>query len=218
MEVREMPASARPREKLVANGPEYLTDTELLSVLLGSGTKGNGVLRLAGAVLAHLDAKDYAARVADLVTIPGLGHAKSALIVAALEFSRRVLCPEKKRIRVPSDLLPFVRHYCDREQEFFLAVSLNGAHEVKAVRVVSIGLVNRTLIHPREVFAGAIGDRAAAIICAHNHPSGNTDPSPEDRETTERLREVGALLGITLLDHIIFTDTAYYSFQENGGF
>jgi DNA repair protein RadC len=216
MEVHEMPVESRPRERLLAVGPDALSDAELVSILLGSGIKGNGVFSLSRQVLSFLDSKSYNVAASDLTAIAGLGNAKAALIVSAFELARRTLCPEKKRIRLPQDALGLVRHYADREQEYFLAISLNGAHEVKAVRVVSIGLVNRTLIHPREVFAGAITDRATAVICAHNHPSGNTEPSPEDREITAMLVSAGKLLGINVLDHIIFSATGYFSFQENG--
>jgi DNA repair protein RadC len=216
MEVHEMPIASRPRERLFAFGPENLSDKELVSVLLGSGIKGNGVFAIADRVLAMLDSKNYKVSASDLRGITGLGNAKAAMIVSALELSRRILCPERKRIRLPSDAIDVLRHYADREQEHFIAISLNGAHEVKTIRVISVGLVNRTLIHPREVFAGAITDRAAAIVCAHNHPSCNTDPSPEDREITSMLRQAGKLIGIAVLDHIIFAATGYYSFQENG--
>ncbi len=112
--------------------------------------------------------------------------------------------------------IPVIRHYANRRQETFLSVSLNGAHEVIKIRVVSIGLVNRTLVHPREVFADPLADRAAAVICAHNHPSGNTDPSPDDREVTDILKKAGKILGIELLDHIIFSEAGFYSFLEKG--
>jgi DNA repair protein RadC len=138
------------------------------------------------------------------------------LIAASLEFARRILCPGTHRIRFPADVLPLVRHYADRKQEHFLSLSLNGAHEVAATRVVSVGLVNRALVHPREVFAEALVDRAAAVVVAHNHPSGNVEPSPEDREVTIRLQKAGRTLGIALLDHIVFSQTGYFSFLEQG--
>jgi DNA repair protein RadC len=213
MEVHEMPVETRPREKLFATGPDSLSDAELVSVLLGSGVKGNGVFSLSRQVLDYLDSKSYRVTAAELVHIAGLGNAKAALVVAAFELARRIFCADKKRIRLASDVYELVRHYADREQECFIAISLNGGHEVKALRIVSIGLVNRTLIHPREVYACAISDRATAIICCHNHPSGNTEPSPEDREITAMLDGAGKILGIKLLDHVIFSRSGYYSFQ-----
>ena len=113
-------------------------------------------------------------------------------------------------------MLPAIRHYADRKQEHFLSVSLNGAHEIIAVRVVSIGLVNRTIVHPREVFADPLTDRAAAVVVAHNHPSGQVQPSMEDRDVTRRLKSAGDTLGMKLLDHVVFSTLGYYSFLEHG--
>ena len=107
-----------------------------------------------------------------------------------------------------------IQHYADRKQEHFLCVSLNGSNEVIAVRIISVGLVNKTHVHPREVFADAITDRASAVIVAHNHPSGNVEPSKEDMEITKQLKSAGEILGIKLLDHIIFNRINYFSFLE----
>jgi DNA repair protein RadC len=112
---------------------------------------------------------------------------------------------------------PLVRHYSDRKQEHFICLSLNGAHEVLAIRVVSIGILNKTIVHPREVFGDPISDRAAAIVVCHNHPSGQLEPSEEDIAITRRLSEAGELLGINLLDHLILSPRGgYYSFVESG--
>jgi DNA repair protein RadC len=113
-------------------------------------------------------------------------------------------------------VLPLIRHYADRKQEHFICVSLNGANEVIATRVVSVGLVNKTQVHPREVFADSITDRATAVIVAHNHPSGSLEPSREDFEITDRIKSPGEVLGIRLLDHIVFNQKGYYSFCEKG--
>ena len=216
MEVREMAVEERPREKLFTNGVKYLTDRELLSIIIGSGIKGKGVSSLSDEVLKILDSGNYSVEMETLTSVAGMGRAKTALLSAAVEFSRRILVPEKNRISSPSDIYPVIKHYANRRQETFLSVSLNGAHEVIRIRVVSIGLVNRTLVHPREVFADPLADRAAAVICAHNHPSGNTDPSPDDREVTDILKKAGKILGIELLDHLIFSDAGFYSFLEKG--
>ncbi len=124
----------------------------------------------------------------------------------------------KYRVKVscPSDIHEQLKRYENFDQEHFLSISLNGAHEVIAIRIVSIGIVNRTIVHPREIFRSAIIDNAAAIIVAHNHPSGNLEPSLEDYEITRRLKEVGDLLGIKLLDHMIISQKGYYSFLEEG--
>lgn len=215
MEIKNLPQELRPREKLISNGVAYLSDVELMAVLLGSGIKGKGILELSKEIVQKVDVEGYRISIEELMKIEGLGQAKAATLAAAFEFARRQIMPTTRRIRVPQDILPAIAHYSDRPQEYFICASLNGAHEVTHTRVVSIGLVNRTMVHPREVFAEPLKDRAAAIICAHNHPSGNTDPSPEDVEVTEMIREAGRILGIELLDHVIFSAKGYYSFAEN---
>lgn len=198
------------------SGPGVLSDRELLAAVIGSGGPGNSVDRLAAAVLSHLESTNYEAHPHRLVQIRGLGPAKASMLAAAIEFGRRVLVPRHYRIRHPSGVVPLLQHYADRPQEYFLTVSLNGAHEVITVRVVSVGLVNRTLVHPREVFSEAIRERAAAVIVAHNHPSGNLEPSAEDRAVTRTLIEAGDILGVRVLDHIVFTPQGYHSFLESG--
>jgi DNA repair protein RadC len=120
------------------------------------------------------------------------------------------------RISSPSDIYGALARYARARNERFFAITLNGAHEIIKVHIVSIGLVNRTVVHPREVYITAIKDNSCAIIVAHNHPSGRLDPSPEDREITNRLRQAAEVLGIALLDHVIFARTGYYSFVEHG--
>lgn len=210
------PREQRPRERLARLGSAALSDRELLSIILGSGIRGNGVHQVAGALLDLLDRSNMQLALEDIRGIPGIGEAKASLISAAIEFSRRRFIPGRRKIGSPSDVLPLVYHLADRPQEQFVTLSLNGAHEVIRLRVVSVGLVNRTLVHPREIFSGALTDRAAALVCAHNHPSSNLQPSAEDYEVTGRLRQSGELLGIPLLDHIIFCQEGYYSFLEHG--
>ncbi len=147
----------------------------------------------------------------------GIGTAKAASISAAFEFVRRRIKPEGLKIKVPSDVLPLIQHYGDRKQEHFLCVSINGANEVMSVRVVTIGLINKSQVHPREVFADVIAERASALIVAHNHPSGELKPSKEDIQITKQLKEAAGILGLNLFDHIIFNTKGYYSFAEKGG-
>ena len=214
--IKDLSAAERPREKLQAKGPEALSDLELLAILLGSGTKGSDVLTVAGRILRVLDGRNEKLSLAELQKIEGVGPAKASLIAAALEFARRRIRPEGFRISFPPDVLPLIRHFADRKQEHFICVSLNGANEVIATRVVSVGLVNKTQVHPREVFADPITDRASAVIVAHNHPSGSLEPSKEDHDITVQLRSAGEILGIRLLDHIVFNQKCYYSFLEKG--
>ena len=214
--ISTIPVHDRPREKLLRKGAAALSDRELLAVLLGKGTPGMDVMTLAGKLARVIDEKGLGVRAEDLTGFGGVGDAKATLILAAIEFARRRIKPEGAKIETPADLLPHVRHYADRRQEHFLCASINGANEILNIRVVSIGLVDRTPVHPREVFAEALSDRASAIIVAHNHPSGGLEPSASDVEVTRQLKAAGAVMGISLLDHIIFNQRGYFSFLEAG--
>ena len=145
-----------------------------------------------------------------------MGDAKATLILAAIEFARRRIKPEGAKIETPADLLPHVRHYADRKQEHFLCATINGANEILNIRVVSTGLIDRSPVHPREVFADAVADRASGIIVAHNHPAGGLAPSPSDTAITAQLKAAGEIVGIDMLDHIIFNRSGYFSFLEEG--
>jgi DNA repair protein RadC len=211
-----LPPSQRPRERLCGEGPEALSDQDLLSVLLNSGVRGKNVTVLAGELLERLDREKGIPPVEELARLAGLGKSKAGAIVAMLEFGRRRWGAAGTRIRQPGDIFSLIRHYADRRQERFICLSLNGAHEVLAVRIVTIGLVNKTIVHPREVYADPILDRASAVAVAHNHPSGQLEPSEEDNEITLRLESAAEILGIRFLDHLIFSETAHYSFRQNG--
>ena len=214
--ISDIPKSDRPREKLQQKGAEALSDLELMAILLGSGTKGHDVMTVAERILKVLDAHNEKLNIDELKKIEGVGPAKATLIAAALEFVRRRIRPEGLKISFPADVLPLIANYADRKQEHFICISINGANEVITSRVVSVGLVNKTQVHPREVFADPITDRAAAIIVAHNHPSGSLLPSKEDIEVTKKLKTAGETLGIRLIDHVIFNHKEYYSFLEKG--
>jgi DNA repair protein RadC len=214
--IQALSRNDRPREKLLQKGPQALSDVELLAVLLGSGGPGYDVLSLSVRLLKLLDSKGDAVLIEDLLSVPGIGEAKAGTVVAAIEFSRRRIHPQGIKITGASDVFPLIRHLADRRQEHFISLSLSGAHEVMHIRTVSVGLVNRALVHPREVYADPITDRAAAVIVAHNHPSGNLTPSKDDLAITRQLEAAGKTLGITLLDHIIFNDGQYLSLAEKG--
>lgn len=214
--IQQIPEADRPREKLLRKGPAALSDRELLAVLLGKGTSRMDVMTLAAKLARLIDEKGLQVKAEDLTQFEGVGDAKATLILAAIEFARRRIKPEGARIVTPADLLPHIRHYADRKQEHFLCASINGANEVLNIRVVSIGLIDRSPVHPREVFADALTDRASAVIVAHNHPSGGVEPSHSDLNITTQLRAAGEIVGIDLLDHIIFNKTGYFSFLENG--
>ncbi|MCA1794683.1 MAG: DNA repair protein RadC [Desulfotignum sp.] len=213
--LKDLPLGERPREKLLERGAGVLSDQELLAVILGKGNRNEDVLSLADKLVKVIDHKGLKFSVQDFMSVDGIGAAKAALIDAAFEFVRRRIKPDGLKITFPADIMPLIQHYSDRKQEHFLGISVNGANEVMNVRVITIGLVNKTQIHPREVFADALSDRASAIIVAHNHPSGSLQPSPEDIRITGQLKEAGNILGVTLLDHIIFSSRGYYSLAEH---
>jgi len=205
------------RERLLAYGAERLSDTELLAVLLHTGIAHKPVTQLAEEIIRHIDTRKMESIEAALKTVSGIGQAKRASILAAFELGRRYYGVGAEKVTGASDVVPFLRHYSVRKQEQFICVSLNGAHEISAIRVVSVGTLTHTLVHPREVFADPLADRAAAVIFAHNHPSGRLEPSYEDLNLTQRLCQAGKLLGIAVLDHIIFAPNGeYLSFVEAG--
>ncbi|GHV95161.1 DNA repair protein RadC [Spirochaetia bacterium] len=212
----ELPPKQRPRERLLEKGPAALSDTELLAILLNTGIKGKNVGALAAELLELLDRNKDIPPVQELSRLVGLGKSKACAVAAMLEFGRRRWGSCGIRIKLPSDIFALVRHYANRKQERFISISLNGAHEVLEIRVVTIGLLNRTIVHPREVFADLIQDRAAAFCVAHNHPSGQLQSSSEDEGITRRLQSAADILGLHFLDHIIFSETSWWSFRQNG--
>jgi DNA repair protein RadC len=212
----QIPAQDRPREKLIAKGPASLSDKELIAVLLGTGTPEAHVMHLAAEVSRLVDEKGLNIQADDLMMFQGIGQAKASVIVAAIEFARRRIKPQGVKITTPADILPLIRNYADRKQEHFLSITINGANEVLNIRVVTIGLVDRTPVHPREVFAEVMADRASGVILAHNHPEGSLEPSPADVDVTRQIKQAGEIVGIQLLDHIIFNRSGYYSFLEEG--
>lgn len=213
--IKDLPLKERPREKLIEKGVGSLSDLELLAVILGKGTKKNDVFSLSKKLIKTIDEKGINLTVKDIIGIDGIGTAKATAIAAAFEFVRRRIKPEGLKIKFPPDVLPIIRHYGDRKQEHFICISINGANEVMNVRVISIGLINKSHVHPREVFADVLAERASAVIVAHNHPVGGLNPGKKDKEITKQLKEAGKILGINLLDHIIFNRKDYYSFIEN---
>jgi len=213
--IKDLPAHERPREKLLEKGAEALSDQELLAIILGKGSQKNDVLSLSKLLIKTIDEKGIKVQANDILGIDGIGEAKASAIAAAFEFVRRRIKPEGLKIKFPVDVLPLIRHYGDRKQEHFLCISINGANEVMNIRVVTIGLINKSQVHPREVFADVIAERASAVIIAHTHPTGDLKPSSKDITVTKRIKEAATVLGISLLDHIIFNNKGYYSFVEN---
>ena len=214
--IKDIPSFQRPREKLTERGAEALSDTELLAILLGSGIQGKSVLKLARNILHLFEKENGSVELSDLLAIEGIGPAKACQLMAALEFSRRRFRKNLPVIRAAKDIIPFISRIRDKKQEHFLCLSLNGANEVIANRVITIGLLNSSQIHPREVFAEVISDRACSVILAHNHPSGSLEPSPEDLAVTSQMVEAGRILGIKVLDHVIISRKGSLSMKEKG--
>lgn len=217
MRVSDLYEKDKPREKLLEKGEEALKDHELIAALIGRGVPGRDALAVGREVARILKEEGLEALSSGrLLEIHGLGEAKTAQILAGIELARRHLNPERKAIRSAEDVWRELREYAGKKQEHFLALTLDGASRLIATRVIHIGTLNQSLVHPREVFADAVADRAAGIIVAHNHPSGQCFPSAEDRRVTRRLTDAGRLLGIELLDHVILTREEWYSFSEEG--
>lgn len=212
--LKHMAVEDRPRERLEQSSAQHLSDLDLMMILLGSGTKTTPVHTLAKHVVDFLDHHQEAG-VEDFLTIPGIGMAKACLLAAAMELGRRNNRYLGRQVLKPSDIYLQIRHYSQRMQEVFLAVSLNGAHEVLSTNVVSVGTVSQSIVHPREVFAPAIEKRASALIIAHTHPSGDLTPSPQDLEVTSRIQKAGVLLGIPVLDHLIISESGCYSLLQH---
>ncbi len=214
--ITDIPDIDKPREKLIRKGPPSLSNIELLAVLIGKDFSGRDVLHAASEVDRRF--KDDMDRVGfeELVEIDGIGAVKASQFIAGFELARRYSGKEDVRITFPSDVLPFVMEIRDKNQEYFVCVSLNGANEVIGNRVVTVGLLNANQVHPREIFSDAIAERGASIILVHNHPSGNTEPSQEDIVVTKRLVEAGETLGIKIHDHIIVSKDGYTSMKERG--
>ena len=214
--IKDLPTFNRPREKMAAQGPEALSDQELLAIILGSGVKGKNVFHVARGILQTIDKQRGKIELKSLLAIEGIGLAKACQVIASLEFARRRSAKGLLVIQKAQDVLPLIMPIADKKQEHFLCLSLNGANEVIEKRVVTVGLLNSSQVHPREVFAEVISDRAASVILAHNHPSGVLKPSPEDITINQQLIDAGEILGITVLDHIIITKKGYLSFKEAG--
>ena len=221
--IREMLPEERPRERLMAHGPEALTITELLAILIGSGRKDHSALDIARELTGDLMKDARLARTQDvreLTRIPGIGPAKAAVILAALELGRRLAEAETQpfqTIHCPEDgamlVMPRLRY---ETHEHFLVMLLNSKGKVTGIEPVSEGSLNASVVHLREAFAPALLHHAAAILAVHNHPSGDPTPSREDRELTKTLWETGKVMGIPLVDHLIIGDGIYYSFKEHG--
>jgi DNA repair protein RadC len=223
LRLAEHPEQDRPRERLWAVGPAALTGQELLAILLGTGRAGRDALAVAGDVLERVDGslRRLAGRpLGEVARIPGVGRSKAARLAAALELGRRVGAerePPPERIRGPADVhrfyAPRVR---DLPVEEFHVLALGSQSQVLGDLLITRGILNSSLVHPREVFRAAIAEAAAGIIVVHNHPSGDPTPSADDRAVTRQLVDAGRLLDLPVYDHVIVGGDRYVSFAEAG--
>ena len=225
--IQELPPNERPYEKCLHSGPEKLTDSELLAVVLRSGTRGSSSVQLADEVL-HLGQNEqgllgiYHLSMEDLMQIRGIGQVKAVQIKCIGELSKRMATAAAKPELSFHHPVTIAKYYMERlrheEQELLYCMMLDGHNHLSGEQLLSRGTVNATLITPREVFVEAVKYRAVNLILVHNHPGGDPSPSQADLDVTERIYHCGELLGIHLLDHIIIGDHRYVSFREKGIF
>ncbi len=223
--LKDLPAEERPRERLWKYGPEVLSNAELLAIIIRTGNRNETALALAQRMLSELGQGEglsflVDATVEELTKVKGISMAKACAIKAAVELGKRIggiKSIDKVFIRSPRDVANLLMNEMRYlKKEYFRTIQLNVKNQVLAVEDISVGSLNSSIVHPREVFKGPIRRSSAAIILIHNHPSGDPSPSREDIEVTRRLYEAGKLLGIDVLDHIIIGDGIYTSLKEKG--
>lgn len=218
MKIKDLPRVDRPREKLIKYGAGRLSNSELLAILLGTGIRGINVVELSNKILKKFSGNNLTeAGVKELKSTTGLGVAKACVIVACFELGKRLLKEKKSELILsPEDVWNQLKDIRNNKKEHFVIFYLDTRNQEICREIISIGTLNESLVHPREVFEPAIRNSAAQIIIAHNHPSGNPEPSEEDIKITEKLTEAGKLLSIELFDHIIVTKEDFFSMgKEN---
>lgn len=213
--IHQLPHFDRPREKLRRKGAAALSDFELLEVLIGTGAAGTDVGTIARQVQRLLRKGVESFSYEALTTVKGVNHAHASKLLSALELARRHLVRNAEPLKTLADIIARLDDIRPRQQEHFICLSLDGGQRLIAQRTITVGILDSVLAHPREVFADAIVDRAAYVIVAHNHPSGDPKPSRKDIELTHQLAAAGQLLGVPLRDHIVICKTAYFSFQQH---
>ena len=213
--VSELPVADRPREKLARKGAPSLSDFELLEVIIGSGSRGTDVSYLARQVQKVLAKGTDNLSLDALLAPKGISTATASKLLASLELARRYLIKDVEPLRTQKDILTRLSDIRDKQQEYCICMSLDGGQRLIAQRTITIGTLDSVLTHPREIFSDAIVDRAASVIVAHNHPSGNARPSAKDITLTQQLAASGQLLGIPLRDHIIVTKREHFSFRQH---
>lgn len=213
--IHQIPEADRPREKLQHKGAAALSDFELLEALIGNGSSGADVGYIARQVQKHLRQGTEALNFETLTAIKGVSTATASKLLAALELSRRHLIRDAEPLLSQQDILARLVDIRNKQQEYFISLSLDGGQRLIAQRTITIGTLDAVMAHPREVFADAIADRAASVIVAHNHPSGDPKPSQKDITLTQQLVAAGQLLGIPLRDHVIVTKSEHFSYRQH---
>jgi len=214
--IKDLPKIERPREKLIKYGPEKLSNSELLAILLRSGKEGENVIELANKILKRFGSGELPNLTFNkLKGYPGLGPAKACEIVASFELGKRLLKDKKAQIFLgPKEVWEELKDLRDHKKEHFVIFYLDSRNQEIKREIISVGSLNANLVHPREVFEPAVRYLAAQVILAHNHPSGDSEPSENDLEITKRLVESGKILGIEVVDHIIVVKNGFLSFKE----
>ncbi len=215
MKLKELHRVELPREKLVKYGPKRLQSEELFAIILGSGIKGVNVLTLARTVLKHIEKNKNETSLESLLKIKGLGTTKALQIISILEISRRLQEKEKVEILSAKDVWQQCADFRGSKKEHFAAFYLDTQNRLIERQIISVGTLDSSLVHPREVFEPALRLSAASVIVAHNHPSGDLVPSGEDLRLTKRLKGAGELIGINVLDHIILSGSEHGSIAES---
>lgn len=220
MKIKEMPNDTKPREKLFFYGVENLSNTDLISILLRTGTKGENALDIASNIISNVGSINNLSNIGvrELSKIKGVGNVKAITILAAIELGKRAT---SKEIRIKMPLTnsksvhdSFKRFFQNIKQEKFMAIYLDTKKNLINYKTLFIGTIDHSIVHPREIFNEAIRLSASSLIIIHNHPTGDITPSQNDREVTKKISESGLLLGIPLLDSIITNGEEYYSFND----
>jgi DNA repair protein RadC len=220
--IKDIPIDEKPRERLLKYGPENISSEDLIAIILKTGTKNNSVKHLAGKILSNInnisDLKDIS--VNNLININGIGKTKAIELLASIELGRRVyyekIIDPKIDLNNPNKIYDYIKYLIrDNKQEYFYCLYLDNQKKLIDKRLLFVGTINMSIVHPREIFKYAYLYSASSIICVHNHPGGNPEPSIEDIELTKILVDIGSIQGIKVIDHIIIGDNKYYSFYEN---
>ncbi len=222
IKIKDLPQNERPRERLIEKGAESLNNEELLSIILKTGTKEKSAKVLASQILKYIGNIQNLKEITyhELINIKGIGKAKASQILALIELSKRINTKIDKitnlRFTSPAIVFKYYQDKINTSQEHFYCLYLDSGKKIIHEKLLFIGTVNYSLVHPRDIFKEAYILNATSFICIHNHPSGDVSPSKEDIEITNRIKQIGLLMGLALIDHVIVGKNNYYSFLENG--